>query len=169
MENWREEASALKIWILVFWNHFRVSQWPNVLLRCFEAWSSWIVTWECFDVAAGNSGRIGLKLAKELRQMINNMDLVNGACSRLWSLSLFSRRILFFWEVLRGKLSCFHVKGMLLSVCFPGCLKLFTVPGGLSGCVCVFVCERVCLASVCERNHLTVDDATGGRNSTSKP
>lgn len=57
----------------------------------------------------------------------------------------FSPRISFFWEALRGKLSCFHVKGMLLCVCFPGCLKLFTVPGGLSVsvCICVYLQKSV--------------------------
>lgn len=95
-----------------------------------------MITREGFDVAAGNSGRIGLKPAKELCQMINNKDLVNGVCSCQQS-PFLSPRILFFREVLRGKLSCFHVKGVLLSVCFPGCLKLFTVPRGLSGGVCL--------------------------------
>lgn len=66
----------------------------------------------------------------------------------LASKALFlSQRILFFWGLLRGKLSCFHVKGVLLSVCFPGCLKLFTAPEGLSVCACV--CE--CLLSVSRR------------------
>ncbi len=66
------------------------------------------------------------------------MSVLVSKASLSLSISL-SLRILFFWEALRGKLSCFHVKGVLLSVCFPGCLKLFTVPGGLSVSVCIRV------------------------------
>lgn len=55
-----------------------------------------MVTWECFNVAAGNLGRIGLKPDRELQQMINNMDLVNGVCCQ-YTLSLSrSLRVLFF-------------------------------------------------------------------------
>lgn len=49
------------------------------------------------------------------------------------------------------KLSCFHVKGAFLSVCFSGYFKLFTMQEGFQSrglCVCVD-----------ETKHLTMDDA----------
>lgn len=135
----RRKWNTLNNFSLGLWNHCIMSLWMNLLLvlRCFQAANGWMVTWECFDVAAGNSWRIGLKPATELCQMINNMDLVNDVCSCQQS-PFLSLRILFFWEALRGKLSCFHVKGALLSVCFPGCLKLFTMQGGFQS-LCLYL------------------------------
>lgn len=140
----RDRGNTAHSWIVGLWNHFITSRWTNMLLllRCFSAWNGCAVTRERLDVAAGNSWSIGLKPATELCQKINNMDLVNDVCSCLESFFLFLR-IWFFWEALKGELSCFHVKGMLLSVCFPGCLKLFTVPArafSLCMCVCLYVC-----------------------------
>lgn len=90
--------------------------------------------------------RLAPRRPEKLRQTISNWDLVSHVCSRQQSRSLsFPPRVLFFGEPLRGKLSCFHVKGPLLSVCFPGCLKLFTMHGAfhcLSVRVCVCVQQR---------------------------
>lgn len=81
---------------------------------------------------------------EKLRQTINNRDLVSDVCSGPQSRSLsFPRWVLFSEEPLRGKLSCFHVKGPFLSVCFPGCLKLFTVHGAFNS-LSVYVCVCVC-------------------------
>ena len=125
---------------------------------CWDALRSTMAEWQHESVLMLQQvirSVFGLKPATELRQMINNLDFCRW-CLFMSVMPFFpslSLRISFFWEALRGKLSCFHVKGVLLSVCFPGCLKLFTVPGGFHS---LYVCIRV---SVCERN--TVDDAKG--------
>lgn len=69
------------------------------------------------------------------RQMINNADLVDdvGSCQQSLFLSL---GILFFSErLLEGNCHVFMSKARFLSVCFPGCLKLFTMQGAFSWCV----------------------------------
>lgn len=145
MQRERSEGRRTLGTTVVFFTSFHYEPMDKCVASVKMLWGlDWLlITWDCFDVAAGNSWRTGLKPSRELCQMINNKDLVNDVCCCQQSLFL-SHRMLFLWEALRGKLSCFHVKGALLSVCFLGRLKLFTMQEGFQSLfLCLHLLMRV--------------------------
>lgn len=137
----------------VFFTSFHYEPMDKCVASLKMLWGlDWLlITWDRFDVAAGNSWRTGLKPSRELRQMINNKDLVNDVCCCQQSLFL-SHRMLFLWEAQR-EIVMFSCQRHAFICLFSRALKVVYYARGLSVSVSVSTDESV------RATRLTSDDA----------